>query len=208
MSSFKLLAHPGSDQWNLNRATASQFDTNFDLSDKTFSAIFQNIKPCKYITANSICSNDINDSLLLLQLNIRSLQKNLDDLCEFISGFSKQPYIICISETKIKNSTGALINISISGYEFVNVNSFTNAGGVGVYIAESFQHEKLTLEPHFDGCEQLWLRISNTTTNINYVIGTIYRHPSSNTKDFIKFFNDILSELTALKVCYFILDQG
>ena len=76
---------------------------------------------------------------------------------------------------------------------------------MGVYIAESFQHEKLTLEPHFDGCEQLWLRISNTTTNINYVIGTIYRYPSSNTKDFIAFFNDILSQLTALKVYYFIL---
>ena len=37
------------------------------------------------------------------------------------------------------------------------------------------------------------------------MIGTIYRHPSSNAKDFIKFFNDILSELTALKVYYFIL---
>ena len=76
---------------------------------------------------------------------------------------------------------------------------------MGVYTAESFQHEKLTVEPHFDSCEQLWLRISNTTTNINYVIGTIYQHPSSSTKDFIEFFNHILSELTALKVYYFIL---
>ena len=32
-----------------------------------------------------------------------------------------------------------------------------------------------------------------------------YRHPSSNTKNFIEFFNDILSELTASKVYYFIL---
>ena len=76
---------------------------------------------------------------------------------------------------------------------------------MGVYIAESFQCEKLTLEPHFDGCEQLWLRISNTTTNINYVIGITYRRPSSNTRNFIELFNDILSELTALKVYYFIL---
>ena len=114
--SFNLLAHPDRDLWNLNGATASQFDTIFDLSDKTFSAIFQNIKPCKYITAKPICSNYVNDSLLFLHLNIRSPQKNLDDFCDFISVFFKQPHIIFICETKILNSTGALINISIFNY--------------------------------------------------------------------------------------------
>ena len=74
-----------------------------------------------------------------------------------------------------------------------------------MYIAEPFQYEKLTLEPQFDGCEQLWIRIKNTTTSINYVIGTIYRHPSSNSRDFIEFLNDIIYNLTSLKTYYFIL---
>ena len=37
------------------------------------------------------------------------------------------------------------------------------------------------------------------------MVGTIYRHPSSNTRDFIEFLNDIISELTSLKTYYFIL---
>ena len=203
-SSSNLLANPVRDQRNLNQAAALKFDSNFDLSDKPFSAIFQNISPCKYTDVKSNCLNDNNNALILLHLNIRSLKKTLT-ISEFITGLTTQPHVICISETKIKNSTGALTNLSIPGYEFVNVNSITNAGGVGVYIAEPFQYEKLTLEPQFDGYEQLWIRIKNTTTSINYVIGTIYQHPFSNTRDFIEFLNDIISELTSLKIYYFIL---
>ena len=205
MSSSNLLANPVRDQWNSNQAAALKLDSNFDLSDKAFSAIFQNISPCKYTDVKSNCLKDNNNALILLHLNIRSLQKNFDDLREFITGLTTLSHVICISETKIKNSTGALINLSIPGYEFVNVNSISNAGGVGVYIAEPFQYEKLTLEPQFDGSEQLWICIKNTTTSINYVIGTIYRHPSSTTRDFIEFLNDIISELTSFKIYYFIL---
>ena len=78
--------------------------------------------------------NDNNNALILLHLNIRFLLKNFDDLCEFITGLTRQAHVICISETKIKNSTGALVNLSIPGYEFVNVNSITNAGGVGAVM--------------------------------------------------------------------------
>ena len=85
MSSSNLLANRVSDQWNSNQAAALKFDSNFDLSDKTFSAIFQNISPCKYTDVKSNCLNDNNNALILLHLNIRSLQKNFDDLCEFIT---------------------------------------------------------------------------------------------------------------------------
>ena len=50
---------------------------DFDLSDKSFSLLFQNIKPCNYVNFNS-SSNQINkNELFLLHLNIRSLQKKL-----------------------------------------------------------------------------------------------------------------------------------
>ena len=57
---------------------------NFDLSMKTFPSFFQNITPCKYHETNSIPRNSDNN-LCLLHLNIRLLQKNCDDMCEFLS---------------------------------------------------------------------------------------------------------------------------
>ena len=53
--------------------------SNFDLGIKTFSPFFQNIKPCKYYETNSISRNSVNN-LCLQHLNIRSLQKNYDDI--------------------------------------------------------------------------------------------------------------------------------
>lgn len=42
------------------------------------------------------------------------------------------PDVIAISETKLKENN--LTNISIPGYEFLNTNSKTSAGGVGLYL--------------------------------------------------------------------------
>jgi len=47
------------------------------------------------------------------------------------------PDIICLSETKIKNSI--LINLSIPGYEpILHADSKTNAGGVGLYVPSAY----------------------------------------------------------------------
>ena len=43
------------------------------------------------------------------------------------------PEIIAISETKLQE--GNVNNIGIPGYVFLNFNSPTNAGGVGLYVS-------------------------------------------------------------------------
>jgi len=46
-----------------------------------------------------------NKQLFILHVNIRSVYKNFDSLTqEFLQSFSYLPDIICLSETKIKNS--------------------------------------------------------------------------------------------------------
>ena len=40
-----------------------------------------------------------------------------------------------------------------------------------------------------------------------FIIGTIYRHPSTNARDFTKFLNDIIFKLYAPKLYYFILSD-
>ena len=113
-------------------------DTSFNLSEKTFSTIFQNIQKCEYADVKAAHLNSQMNNLTLFHLNIRSLQKNFNDLHELLCNLSEPPHIICLSETKIKHNT--LLNLSISGYKFLNVNSLTNAGGVGVFISDCDDH--------------------------------------------------------------------
>ena len=109
----------------------------YDSCDESFSSIFQNIKSCKYLDLNSPCIHFKKNELFLLHLNMRSLQKNFDNLCNFLSKLPTIPHVIGISETKIKDKP--LLNVSIPGYTFLHNNSLSNAGGVGVYVADIFQ---------------------------------------------------------------------
>ena len=93
-----------SDHLTQSQAAAPLLDNDFDLSEQTFEAIFQNIKSCKYSNIISIFFNNRVEHLFLFHLNIRSLQKNFDDLQEIIYSFKEKPPIICLSETKIKNN--------------------------------------------------------------------------------------------------------
>ena len=142
-----------SDHLTQSQAAAPLLDNDFDLSEQTFEAIFQNIKSCKYSNINSIFLNNRVEHLFLFHLNIHSLQKNFDDLQEIIYSFKEKPHIICLSETKIKNNP--MLNLSIPGYKFVHANSLTNAGGVGVYVSEAFHFEIITFDFQYAGCEQL-----------------------------------------------------
>ena len=82
------------------------------------------------------------DSLILLHLNIRSLNKNFDDMYDFVESLTFNPNVISLSETRIKNKP--LVNIDLVGYTFMNVSSSTNAGDVAMYIQNGlkFSHEK------------------------------------------------------------------
>ena len=64
------------------------------------------------------------------------------------------PSIIIISETKLNDNNQHLHNINIPGYNFVGVNSRTNAGGVGIYIKQNLNFfRRRDLEFSSDGFE-------------------------------------------------------
>ena len=69
--------------------------------------------------------------LSLLHCNIRFLYKNMDKLEEIVTPCSKPPDIIALSEARIKETS---IIATLRGYNFINENSQTQAGGVGAYI--------------------------------------------------------------------------
>ena len=73
----------------------------------------------------------------MIHLNMRSLSANLTSLEDVLSTVKSIPDIIAISETKLKDDS--IYNINIPGYVFVNTNSPTNAGGVGIYTSQELE---------------------------------------------------------------------
>ena len=100
----------------------SELDS-FDLTEQASTLMYDNISTCEYFDLFDIPEISFKNELFLTNLNIRFLHKNFDDLCQFLSQLSVIPHIICLSETKIKDMP--LINISLSGYSFMHVNSST-----------------------------------------------------------------------------------
>ena len=155
------------------------------------SLVPDNISPCKYHDLNSQ-NNMFNSSknLFLLHLNIRSLQKNHDNLCEFLDQLPIKPHLIGLSETKIKHQP--FLDISLPNYNFIHAASPTNAGGVGLYISDSLEYEILGINSiDTSGCESLFIKLSNLTSKHLAIVGVIYRHPKNN----IALFTDKLSTI-------------
>ena len=77
--------------------------------------------------------------LFLIHLNLRSLQKNIDKLSDYLAGFKNQPEMAAISEIKYRE--GCINrNIELEGHIFLHSDSRTQAGSVGIYIKSSLHY--------------------------------------------------------------------
>ena len=149
-----------------------------ELCDKIYESFSTNILKCHYFDIsknNQIKMND-NDSLSIIHLNIRSLNKNFDKLYDFLVCLSFTPDVLCLSKSCIKKQP--LVNINLSGYSFVNVDPVDNAGGVAMYVRNDL---KITQEQniHLHVCESLWLTLYQPNTNkilqLQLSIGTLVK---------------------------------
>ena len=109
-----------------------------------------------------------------MHVNIRSIYKNLDCLNhELLQSFPYLPDVKCLSETKIKHSI--LTNLTLPGLEPIeHADSLTNAGGVGVYVANKFSVNVLNKIKLNSECEDIWLQISDINTQETFTLGVTY----------------------------------
>ena len=131
-------------------------------------------------------------SLILMHINIRSLNKNFDSLYNLLSFLKFSSSIVAISETRLKNLP--LTNIFISDYRFVHVDSEINANGVAAYISNSIQFQLHKKQLHLHKCESIWLTAYKNKTK--FIVGIIYRHSTLTKMD--KFLNDLSACLRVL----------
>ena len=122
---------------------------------------------------NNILRNRTNE-LLIIHFNIRSLEKNIDKMSQYLSELKRQPDVIALTETKLKDNICG--NIKLAGYKFIHVNSPTLAGGVGFYVNEKLKYSVLgKLEMKVNFVENMWIKIE--TNKKLLVLGVVYRHP-------------------------------
>ena len=70
--------------------------------------------------------------------------------------------------------------MNIPGYSFVNTNSKTQAGGVGLYLFNDLEFSRRSdLDISDDGIESCRIELARTAQK-NVVIGSVYRHPKGN----------------------------
>ena len=62
--------------------------------------------------------------------NIKSIQKNIDNLTNFLSELKQKPDFILLTETKLMKKRDIIVAISIPGYIFVHEDITTSAGGI------------------------------------------------------------------------------
>ena len=134
------MAYTNDDLYNTN-ANADELinfeNTKTDLDNCLYEALTKKLKPCRYYQPGQkfpVAQKET--KLFMLLVNIRSLQKNLNNLNhELLPTLPYRLDILLLSKTKIKLSP--LTNVNLTGYQpVILANSQTNAGDVGVYVSD------------------------------------------------------------------------
>ena len=95
-----------------------------------------------------------------------------------------------MSETRIKETS---IIATLPGYNFINENSQTQAGGVGAYIKNNLKYlQRRVLQFKIHGCENIWLEILGKRQKI--IIGIVYRHPQYSIDEFSQSLSETIAK--------------
>ena len=154
-------------------SNSNEFMYNTDSNDPIQSP------SCDYLTVNQFKQHAMDnfDDFLLMHMNIRSLNKNVDNLKLLLDNPQNTPCsVIALTETWLSHNSGS--NNALPGFNLV-VNSRENrtGGGVCLYILKKYEykiHDKLNTMN--DTVESLFIEIIVPDSK-NILIGVLYRPP-------------------------------
>ena len=179
----------------------------FDLNHEVYNSLTSCYKNCRYYNSDSpFPISKQNKQLFMFHANIRSIYKNLETLSDdVLSFFPFLPLVIRLSETKIKN--WILSNLDLEGYKpILHADSNTNAGGVGVFVAQNLEATVLGKNAFKLNCEDIWLRIFDKNSNNAFILGVIFCHPIGDVHDFISVLNQKIASFGPKQKCYILGD--
>ena len=139
-----------------------------------------------YCTYADLYSHDKDENFYVIHQNVRSLDKNVEHLREFVSNKPKKPDIIAVTETWIKNDEDMKLKTNqIAGYNTEHSSREKgNRGGAGFYISNKLQYS-VRRDLSISESESLWIETNLGCEKKNSLIGVIYSSPVQ--RNLIKF---------------------
>lgn len=158
---------------------------------------FDYYTPTEFKDSIGTSIHNIQSSLSVLHSNVRSIQKNFDNLHQMLFELDHPFDIIGISESWINTENTNVVNIDLPNFSFISQPTEQRAGGVGFYIKNSLTfHVRNDMNKCTAECEMLWIEISNDKQK-NLICGVIYRHPNSNAETFLELLTPILEKINS-----------
>lgn len=140
---------------------------------------FNNLDNCNYVTVDQFNNSiKVEHSISIIHSNSRSLNKNFQDIVDYLKEFNGPFSVIAISETWIGD--GRCEDYEIPGYELNHINRTGKAeGGTALYVHRRLKYtvvDRLTVAVE-NVCECITIEI-DMNRNRNIMISCIYRAPS------------------------------
>ena len=155
---------------------------------------FVKVPDCSYFSESQLVSvsrSQPND-LFFAHLNVRSLNKNFDQLRDFLNELKFNSSVIGVSETWLKDTPSPLF--SVEGFSlFTNNRTEKRGGGVGFYVSDNLKAkviEELSIKS--EDIEAIFIDMY-VPDQKNFVVGEIYRPPNSSPSKFLEAIQSILS---------------
>ena len=154
---------------------------------------------------NDMISKENDICLSLFHMNIRSLNKNNEELSQFLNTLNHNFDVLVLSEVWSHNI--ALYNNLLPGYNFYcDLPLSSDVGGVGIYVKSSLLHcivSSYNIVTSIDcPVENLWLEVTKNSSK--YIIGGVYRHPGYKISKFIEQMDNTLTQISNCKTPCFI----
>ena len=141
---------------------------------------------------------DKNIGFSAIQINIRSLQKNYENLACLLKSLGHSFSIVSLSETWLKHETNNLYQIQ--GYDQISLHRKGKiGGGVALYVQNSLTYRlRKDLDIMHDALEATFIELDIGQTKPT-VFGSCYHPPSSSFRQFQQSLESILHKVTVIE---------
>ena len=147
---------------------------------------------------NSMCKDksSLNNSLKIIHLNIRGLDKNFDNFITYLNTLDQSFDVITLSECHLQVNANCDNRFKIEGYDNFFVYSNIKFGGCAIYCKTTLCASQITgLTKSTNTCDYTYIKIPYNKRCKEFNVGVYYRHCRSSKSDIMNFLNDFENSL-------------